>query len=536
MRFLRLPVPMRNLAIGAFLLTSVSFAQPTLQDVTVRDRYERKSISYALPIYARNDSIDLNDRQKGNLESRLRGKIEMERFDYNPLPSLLLEKFLKQVRNQRSVSEQTLKKEIEASLLPSVIEILNINKELRAQNLLTEEQKNSFIATKAKSLGITVTEILKVMNAGFIYIPFVSQAHYWNTKNGRNFDIAVGILWLRVRYDRTGDSWIEHAITSNATYSIGLAVGATILRCEGIDLALDEYLLCESIGYISEKLHVETRKIPEFNLVGKIVDVEGESVYISLGQKEGIGLDDEFEAYDFVERGGIRVPERVGLVRVSNVAGKSDEPRSETRKVISNGIDRGMNVKELPRYGLEGTVKLSALPASISAGEIIAEKDRITFDATNTFICFAQVCALKKSSKNVSQLYYGGEFFAGIMPCQFKVRGKTNSTYPCLVVVGFSLDVQKRFSLRRVSIAVGGQLSIQFYTPLFYSLTTGGGNAMPYVGLEYRTGYDTFIGARTGYNFPFISDKWSQGEQKDLPGPQITPGPMTLSIYLGIIM
>jgi hypothetical protein len=60
-------------------------------------------------------------------------------------------------------------------VVPKVLEIVDLNKELRAQNYTSEAQRNSFYATKAKEFGFTDVELAKIMNSAFIYIPLVSN-------------------------------------------------------------------------------------------------------------------------------------------------------------------------------------------------------------------------------------------------------------------------------------------------------------------------------------------------------------------------
>ncbi|CUS90977.1 hypothetical protein JGI7_01500, partial [Candidatus Kryptonium thompsonii] len=68
-----------------------------------------------------------------------------------------------------------LKSDVEYYLAPELIKILDINKEMRALALVTEAERNSFIATKAKSLGISAEKVERIMNSGYVVVPFIKK-------------------------------------------------------------------------------------------------------------------------------------------------------------------------------------------------------------------------------------------------------------------------------------------------------------------------------------------------------------------------
>jgi len=115
-------------------------------------KYERKSISYANVLIVSDPSIKIEQKEAEYIIKKLREYIEMPRFDYNPIPAELLEDFREEVESRGSnVSLDEIVEILKEKFVPKIIEILDIEKEIRAQNLLTEEQRNSFIATKAKA-------------------------------------------------------------------------------------------------------------------------------------------------------------------------------------------------------------------------------------------------------------------------------------------------------------------------------------------------------------------------------------------------
>ena len=150
-----------------FLLISSGFAQT--------GRYTRKSISYVDILLVTKKGISLSDRNEKYFLSAIHDGIKIARFDYNPLPDMVQSSFRRRL-SRRSYSESEIGELINETIAPELIKILDVQKEIRARNLVTEVQKNSFIVLKAKEMGITAAQLQQVMNSSYLYIPFLS--HY----------------------------------------------------------------------------------------------------------------------------------------------------------------------------------------------------------------------------------------------------------------------------------------------------------------------------------------------------------------------
>ncbi|HPY01521.1 MAG TPA: hypothetical protein PLC51_10340, partial [Candidatus Marinimicrobia bacterium] len=129
------------------------------------DRYTRKSVAFLDALMVTDSRIRLNPEDEKYLLAAIHNRIRIARFDYNPLPDIVRYTFKEQLRARGAVSESELVDLIEATIVPEIVKILDIEKEIRAQNLVDETQRNSFISLKAKELGITADQIEQVMNA-----------------------------------------------------------------------------------------------------------------------------------------------------------------------------------------------------------------------------------------------------------------------------------------------------------------------------------------------------------------------------------
>ncbi|MEN3038983.1 MAG: hypothetical protein ABDI07_07530 [Candidatus Kryptonium sp.] len=105
-------------------------------------KYERKSISYANVLIVSDPSIKVEPKEEEYIIKKFREYIEMPRFDYNPIPVELLEDFKAEIEAKGSaVSLDEVVEILKQKFVPKIIEILDIEKEMRAQNLFNSRTK-----------------------------------------------------------------------------------------------------------------------------------------------------------------------------------------------------------------------------------------------------------------------------------------------------------------------------------------------------------------------------------------------------------
>jgi hypothetical protein len=56
---------------------------------------------------------------------------------------------------------------VEKNLAPKLLELLDMNKELLSKENLSETERNTFLATKAKSAGLSASQLEAILNSGF---------------------------------------------------------------------------------------------------------------------------------------------------------------------------------------------------------------------------------------------------------------------------------------------------------------------------------------------------------------------------------
>jgi hypothetical protein len=284
------------------------------------ERYTRKSVAFVDALMVTNDNIRISPTDEQYFLNTINNSIRISRFDYNPLPDTLRHSFREQLQAKGAVTEAELTQLIESTIVPEIVRILDIEKELRAQNLVDETQRNSFIVLKAKEMGVTVEQLEQVMNSSYIYLPFISDYQVSKSKDDKNLTVSVkgGLFWYHII---PGD---EPRLESIVT-----------LHTEASGSEEKEKTGAESVAFrlaassMAMNLQVLTRDIKIFRLRTPIASVERRTVKFPLGKAEGIKLDEPFFVGEYVETksGKIRF-QKSGFVRVSTV--------SETAKIRDN--------------------------------------------------------------------------------------------------------------------------------------------------------------------------------------------------------
>lgn len=157
----------------------------------------RKSISYydgiLLPsnISISNSTIDLT-------KTKLKQALFLERFDYNNLPQNLQAKADAAIAGLSNPTPEQIGNALKDVFLPELVKILSINRELRTKTFVDQQERINFLTTKAKESGITADDLEKVMNAGYLFIPFITS--YTRNVQGYRIDVNIegGIIWYNI--------------------------------------------------------------------------------------------------------------------------------------------------------------------------------------------------------------------------------------------------------------------------------------------------------------------------------------------------
>jgi hypothetical protein len=536
-----------TLAITAAALAFTSLTSPALSQV----RYERKSISFVNALWLASDEARaVKGEDVSKILRNVQAQIELPRFDFNPLPQVLITDFAATANAQPSLSVDDLATLMQEKLVPPILEIVKGALPARAGELVSEEKKQLFLATKAKELGVTLEEIEKVMNSAYIYVPVLTKFSVVKEKDVDRWTCKMsgGIIWFYIDLS-SGTPQVVLRI-KHSTESMGYGSEAFSVESASMNFA--------------RNLQIATRSLPEFTLSAQVVEVSEDQISFNLGLKEGIGLDDPVWVGEMVSSGGEPPKfQKDGWARVRSVAdNRSNSNERSTAFAIKRGDwSPGMSVIEHPRLGIDIAFKPGLFQFKSSDGYIPLFGDYIhvkePFDGMAVGMDLdAQINIAGLTRKNGTYIIVGGHIL--LPPAEYEDgSGRfTDLTTSLPTVWGAHVGFFKRAYMRQLAFSYELKMGMKFYSVkqefrygdwfngyTDYTLTidnnTFGGEAA--VDLEWASSPDLNFGARLGYRLYPVSDVWTYtlkpGESGDLtesgyPFPEIDHSGLTIGIYV----
>jgi hypothetical protein len=487
-------------------------------------RYTRKSISCVdALLVAGNFKLSLAEQQYF-LET-IHAGIQIARFDYNTLPENIQQSFKRQLAIGEYTSEADIEALINNTLVPEIIKILDANKEIRAQSLVSETQRNSFIALKAKEIGITAEQLEQVMNSSFIYIPFINAYHEKWGKNKKDVDVRIegGLLWYHVI---TAENPGVEKFAKISSVGTGSADSDDDYKIDGERVNAKDFAFRNAAQTLAMNLEVKTRELDMFKLMAPISEVYRRKIRFPLGRAEGVKMDDPFFVGEYIEKsnGKIRF-QKSGFVRVSTVSDNRITPGQLSQAVAIKKGDwvSGMMIVEHPRLGIDIAVKPRWFTLKIAEGAFQSDKFAVGFENFNggvagidlDFQC--NIAALTK--KRQSFLVIGGT--GAIVPVKSRIcsRQKLVNLFDI-----FQISVEReqensfatyfsghlgylrkfyfgRFALHGEALLGAQGLSVGGkYDEKNVSIINASVGGRVNIGLEYALNIDCNVGVFTGYN------------------------------------
>lgn len=316
--------------------------------------YLRKSISYYEGFIVQRN-LDIPKNFLDTLFSNLKKKIFLERFDYNPIPQYLQEKVKSQVERFDTLHLERISDILEKEFVPEIVKILEAAKEVRAKEFVSSEERVNFLTTKAKEIGVTADDIEKVLNAGYIFVPFINDYSLIREKDLIMVKLGGGIIWYHISMRFSPPKLIPLVKKSTSSFGVANIKKKDSYLWGGRSLSSEEYTQYSAMNAFLKNLEVLTKEIPEFRLSSDIISTYGKEIIFRLGNKEGIKVDDKFNIVEFYEdEKGIRKIKNVGYCLVSKVGNnKIDRNNYSIAKRYLGKSEAGMTLIERPRLPID---------------------------------------------------------------------------------------------------------------------------------------------------------------------------------------
>ncbi len=327
------------------------------------EKYTRKSISSVNTLLYINGCKKLPKNADLSFLSIVQQSIQLKRFDYNEVPDQVTRNFRSQIAQHPSISKEEIEKIVEETMLPEIIKILDYEKEIRAKELVSEAEKNSFISIKAKEIGITAEHLEQIFNSAYIYIPFLSNYKVKKNKKSYTVSMSGGLIFYHIVY---GDNpKIEKIATVHSS------VSTSEDKDDNSKKNTIAQALKDASRIMGQNLQIRIKELPMFKLSTPIVEVDGRNIKFPLGKNEGIKLDQPYYVGEWIQNNSGKIKfSKDGFVRIGKVADPSKKGQylSSAWAVHKGDWIRGMTIVEHPRIGIDVSLKPRVFNLNIEKG------------------------------------------------------------------------------------------------------------------------------------------------------------------------
>ncbi len=381
---------MKYLFTVIFLLFSLASAQDEA------GQYSRSSLTYIGYLLKTDSTIkNLTAEYNRMLVNRIGKQLNLSRYDKNEIPKKLHEQFAHEVQateqscagNHKTCLMETANL-MNRVVAPPIMNVVAMNKEIRAQNLMTEEQKNSFITDKAKELGFTADEVKRVMNSAYIFLPIASnfEEKTWKdttyvykkvvvngkvtTKRTNKIDkintyfsskMKMGLAWWKIS---AGDSttasrlWGYEPIADSGKQTVNLH---KVYKLDDKKVDPKVYARTKMIASLGGDFGERLRAFEDFKLSGQVIERSPNFVGIDIGAREGIVSDDVFWIMESIEDGGKTTTKKAGWVLIRDIAdSNSTDGYKSSAKIIGGRPYVGAVLKEHPMSSTEAALRFQS--------------------------------------------------------------------------------------------------------------------------------------------------------------------------------
>jgi hypothetical protein len=478
--------------------------------------------------------------------------ISMKRFDYNPVPESFVTDFVNQanaVKIPPASPEAAMAQPgfggfgaprpadplldsitavMERTVVPKILEIVDLAKEMRAGNLTSEQQRNSFMSDKAKTMGITMEDIDKVMNSAYIYIPLIRRFSETLRDSAYTVSFEAGIIWFRI--STKGEKAQAIPVVRKFTYSAGPGrMGKTYASSTGV-IGYKEFAFRSAVKNAVRNLVVATQEIPEFRLSGQVLERGFLNVSFDLGKNEGVHLDDKYHLVEFTEEPDGKISQKKnGWVMVTAVGDSNSKQGYKSKaQVIAGSPFTGAVLSEYPRIPIDIVLKGKMFAFKNDSTHSPVDAANPLFDSlqmTNAYGAGIDAQINFGKYMGIPQLFFDIGFGIGFgsasgklhipLPIDVAEPPKLSST-GCMAFEG---SLVKKFYIGRFALMLQPTFTYQTVTVLsdkwndgtddkYFRATNSNLGFAANVGLEIALGAAVNFGLGAGYQLLGINKDW----------------------------
>jgi hypothetical protein len=563
----------------------------------VSQTYKKKVVSYVDKVLVPSQ-FQLTADQTDYIERAVAKSINFERFSYAPLPDTVVASFRAEASGLKRYTPDDVKPVLNRTLAPQLLHVLDLNKELLSRQNLSETERNTFLATKAKSAGLSASQLEAILNSGYFYIPFVEQYSHTVKRDVREekddkgkvtkkvpttkyeYELALGLLWYKLNVDASNN--VSVVFIGRSQGWKGGAISRSSEKDGDPSDSEDRKVFRDVVEVNCKNIGLETKRLDAFKLRGGVTEVSATGMRLSLGTREGVGLDDTYwiEENEETESGQI-IKTRRGFVKVRSVGNNRKDPSATSYAQVITGTNysAGLDATELPLLGINALLSFTTFPARVSTfNQTFAIPPSLVLDnaqydfgikvLSESKPAVGAMAAVQMSlahTANISELWFhvggnigitsvDGKFYVPTFNSSKQITGRDSVDIGASLTGNISAGLVKKFYFRRYGLILQADVKYSLLRmsakgkdetnsdDVTYKLTNGALGFDGRAGLEVYLSPTFSIGAAAEYDLygvansytSLVSDKDNNDITKktDITGPDIKYGGLGYYVWI----
>lgn len=505
-------------------MLSTAQQQPEQNQTREAGAYSRKSISALNALWLLDPSVQsMPQHYSSIIIERVREQLQQQRFDFNPIPPALLSDFVEQANAVQLPDEQkaaldSITAVLQRTLVPQIIQAVSQQASLRAQGLLSEQQRNSFITDKAKESGISATELEAVMNAAYVLVPVARGFGIVKTETMHTASMDIGFVLWRINHSDTLVT--AQPILQSFSRCVGQGkIGESFITSRG-SVNHEEFALESMAKCAARNLGVKLQTLPEFRLSSQVLEKNFFALTFPAPATNGVRVDDTYRIIEVDDSRGTEQRTAVGWVQVIRLNPKQERARA---RIVSGSPALGYQLEEYPRLPLD--ISLAATTFSLTTS-----KDA-TLELSPGFGGELRASYAIGKTMRVPQLFAGLAFGIGTAPTNTKgtlsFEDSVRTIDNTMLLQG-EFFLTKKWFVRRVGLILQPSFGLQYLfanadsnatTTESVRFSNNGGGFGLGGGVEFALSPAVSLGALASLNLYAKNNTWEvqsrQGGEKE---------------------
>ncbi|MDD2228562.1 MAG: hypothetical protein PHY48_04020 [Candidatus Cloacimonetes bacterium] len=426
--------------------------------VAAESGFTSESVLAVESVWMSESAAQAGDFDLGFFHSMIDYYIKVPSFNYQVMPKADVDEFQASARSLKSVNSKNMTEAMDQTVIPMILKVLS---DPDIQKARLDEARDTvstelLVKQKAELYGLSNVLISQLLDAGYLYLPYISNIQKSYRKSTHKYTVEGGILWYRIHINADG---VARLIFRQADAATGKGrsdankpkVFSTFRHGEQvIQTTPEQYAKYYAVRILLENLRLQMRKNPEFALGARINERLPHKMFSAkIGRREGVHLDDKFHIVQFSEDSDGNLSQtKIGFARIVNTADNRTLEKSDANSLAQayycNGNSETAYLREQKSTGLDMNISAGSrfgLDVPKAAGIVNPTTSLLDKDISKAFVLDAGFHYNMAPIWGIKQLFIDLEFAYSLPIADYTTSSKSTSSHIATLYTGLSKKI-----------------------------------------------------------------------------------------------